>query len=89
VKTAGDELSESFEVDILFNSAGVCNAGDSINGRFLELKFNCKKFTDTDERIDAIVDTNYKGVVWVTRYFWKKFLQTGRGHIVRYMQLII
>ncbi|KAI6176206.1 hypothetical protein M3Y97_00773200 [Aphelenchoides bicaudatus] len=68
VKAAGDELSQSFEVDILFNSAGVCNAGDSIN--------------DSDERLQELVDTNYLGVVYVTRYFWKKFIQTGRGHIV-------
>lgn len=33
VNEAGNELSQSFDVDILFNSAGVCNAGDSIHGK--------------------------------------------------------
>lgn len=59
VNSAGEELSKSFDVDILFNSAGVCHVNDSLD--------------DTDDRIELVVDSNLKGVVWPTRFFWSVY----------------
>ncbi|KAI6206998.1 hypothetical protein M3Y94_00979100 [Aphelenchoides besseyi] len=70
VNNAADQLAKnhSFEVDILFNTAGYCHLYDSLH--------------DSDDRIERVLDTNLKGVVWCSRVYWKQFLQKRKGHII-------
>jgi NADP-dependent 3-hydroxy acid dehydrogenase YdfG len=68
VQDAGEELLKSFDVDILFNTAGYCHQTDSIN--------------DSDDRIERIIDTNMKGYIFPIRFFWRRFIEKRSGHIV-------
>ncbi|KAI6212111.1 17-beta-hydroxysteroid dehydrogenase 13 [Aphelenchoides besseyi] len=70
VSNAADQLAKNhnFEVEILFNTAGYCHLYDSLH--------------DSDERIERVLDTNLKGVVWCSRVYWKQFLQKRKGHII-------
>ncbi len=70
VKRAVSELPEAWkQVDILVNNAG--------KARGLS-----KVYEDDPEDWDEMIDTNVKGLLWVTRAFVPGMVERGRGHVV-------
>ena len=61
-------------VDILVNNAGIIRRADSID------------FTEADW--DAVVDTNLKGVFFLTQAFARPMLERGRGKVVNVASLL-
>ncbi len=56
-------------VDVLVNNAGLSRGLDPA-------------YENTPEQIDQMVDTNVKGLLWVTRAVVPGMLRRGRGHVV-------
>ena len=61
-------------VDILINNAGTIRRADSID------------FTEADW--DAVIDTNLKGVFFLTQAFARPMLERGRGKVVNVASLL-
>lgn len=59
---------EKRNIDILVNNAGISNVG-----LFIDMD---------DDDIDSVIDVNFKGMVYLTKYILKNMISSGRGSIV-------
>ena len=70
VQVAIDGLPEDWRViDVLVNNAGLAKGLAPV-------------YENTPEQIDAMVDTNVKGLLYVTRAVVPGMVERGRGHVV-------
>ena len=70
VTTAVDALPDAWrDIDILVNNAGLARALDKV-------------YENQRADIDAMVDTNVKGLLYVTKAVVPGMVQRGRGHVI-------
>ena len=70
VQTAIDGLPEDWRaIDVLVNNAGLAKGLVPV-------------YENTPEQIDAMVDTNVKGLLYVTRAVVPGMVERGRGHVI-------
>ncbi len=56
-------------IDVLVNNAGLSRGLDPV-------------WENTDEQVETMLDTNVKGLLWVTRAIVPGMLARGRGHVI-------
>lgn len=70
IKTCLQELPEEFDsIDILVNNAGLASG--------LE-----KLYEASDDDFDVMIDTNVKGLLYITRAVVKQMVEKNNGHII-------
>ena len=70
VEAAISGLPEAWQaIDVLVNNAGLSRGLDPV-------------WEHTDEQVDTMLDTNVKGLLFVTRAVVPGFLARGRGHVI-------
>ncbi|KAJ2795185.1 hypothetical protein H4S07_006552, partial [Coemansia furcata] len=57
------------DIDILVNNAGLAMGADTVDNL-------------SDEAIDAVIDTNVKGLLYVSRAVVRRMKQQGGGHVI-------
>lgn len=70
VKAFFESLSEKFkDIDVLVNNAGLAKGANPI-------------YKDDVENWDTMIDTNVKGLLYVTRYVVPSMVKRDRGHVI-------